>query len=141
MKKIAIASDHAGLTLKNHLKQHLKDLGYEVVDRGCQTQESVDYPDFAKLVANDVQKGSAWRGVLICGTGIGMALTANRFSKVRAASITDIYSAKMARAHNDLNLLCLGGRVVGIGLAEEILKIVEQKNLKGEFVLILDNKN
>jgi ribose 5-phosphate isomerase B len=91
----------------------------------------VDYPDFAKLVANDVQKGFVWRGVLICGTGIGMALAANRFSGVRAASLTDISSAKMARAHNDLNLLCLGARVVATDLAEKILKIFLETEFQG----------
>lgn len=126
-----MASDHAGLTLKNHLKQYLKGLGYDVIDHGCETQASVDYPDFAKLVAYDVQKGAVWRGILICGTGIGMALAANRFSQVRAASITDVFSAKMARAHNDLNLLCLGGRVVGIGLAEEIVKMFLATEFEG----------
>lgn len=121
MKTVALACDHAGFSLKNEVLQILKKFDCEVVDHGTSSDERVDYPDFAAHVAKAVQEGKADCGVLICGSGIGMALTANRFAGIRAASITDVYSARMARAHNDLNVLCLGSRVVGPGLAEELI--------------------
>jgi ribose 5-phosphate isomerase B len=122
MEKIAIASDHAGLHLKMDIVTLLKSLGYEPIDHGCHTSESVDYPDYAALVARDVQSGKTPRGILICGTGIGMAITANKFSGVRAASLVDEYSTLMARKHNNLNVLCLGSRVIGTGTAALIVE-------------------
>ena len=115
--KIAVASDHAGLHLKQEVIRFLQELGYQVLDRGCDTAERVDYPDFASLVALDVQKNYAKFGILICGTGVGMAIAANKFKGVRAAAMTDQYSTIMGRKHNDLNVLCLGGRVLGVGTA------------------------
>ena len=121
-KTIVIASDHAGFHLKKFLVEHLQNK-FLVDDLGCPSQASVDYPDFAGLVAKKISQGQAEKGVLVCGTGIGMAITANKFKGVRAAAITDLFSAKMARQHNNLNILCLGARVVGQGLATEILEV------------------
>ena len=120
--KISIACDHAGVDLKNDLIKILQNKNIAVVDHGCKHNQSVDYPDYAKLVALDVQQHRADCGILVCGSGIGMAITANRFKAVRAASITSVYSAELARKHNDLNVLCLGARVVGGGLAVAILE-------------------
>jgi ribose 5-phosphate isomerase B len=121
MSKIAIACDHAGVALKLEVIAYLKALGHEAVDHGANEGERVDYPDYAKLVAADVAEQKADRGILICGTGIGMALTACKFKGIRAASVIDIYSTEMTRKHNDLNVLCLGARVVGAGLALRIV--------------------
>ncbi len=122
MSKISIANDHTGLVLKQEIVEVLKKMGHEVADHGCYSALSVDYPDFAKLVARDVQGKTCDFGILICGTGIGMAITANKFKGVRAASLTDVYSTLMARKHNDLNVLCLGSRVLGAGLAALIVE-------------------
>ncbi len=119
--KIAIASDHAGLSLKEELKQLLGERKVEVEDLGTYNGESVDYPDFASKLARGVA-GQKWPlGVLICGTGIGMSIVANKYRGVRAALCTTEFEARMARAHNDANVLCLGQRVVGAGLARAIL--------------------
>lgn len=115
--KIAIGSDHAGFDLKREIIRLLEELGCAVHDCGCFSVERVDYPDYAALVARDVQTGKADRGILVCGTGIGMAITANKYRGIRAASVVDEYSLIMARKHNDLNLLCLGSRVIGPGTA------------------------
>ncbi len=121
--KICIASDHGGYALKQAIIAHLKSEGIVLEDLGCKSETSVDYPDYAALVAKEVSDGMANMGILVCGTGIGMAITANKFKGVRAAAISDLYSAKMSREHNDLNVLCLGGRVIDPGLAIEIVKI------------------
>lgn len=120
--RIAIGADHAGYALKEVLIAHLRERGVEVVDFGTHGTDSVDYPDYARAVAEAVARGEADYGVLICGTGVGMAITANKVPGIRAAAVSDVYSAKMSRAHNDANILCLGGRVVGPGLAIEILE-------------------
>jgi ribose 5-phosphate isomerase B len=120
--KVIIASDHAGLELRRELIQALGTLGAEVEDLGPATAESVDYPDFARQVSLAVAEGRAARGVLVCGTGMGMAITANKFPGIRAALCTDEFVARMSRAHNDANVLCLGQRVVGAGLARSILE-------------------
>ncbi len=120
--RIAIGADHAGYALKEVLIAHLREQGVEVVDFGTHGMDSVDYPDYARAVAEAVARGKADYGVLICGTGVGMAITANKVPGIRAAAVSDVYSAKMSRAHNDANILCLGGRVVGPGLAIEILE-------------------
>ena len=119
--KIAIGSDHAGLDLKAQLARRLGEAGHEVRDLGTDSAASVDYPDFARNVARAVASGEADRGLLVCGTGIGMAMSANKVPGVRAALATNAYMARMAREHNDANVLCLGARVTGIGLAEDIL--------------------
>ncbi|MBN1772200.1 MAG: ribose 5-phosphate isomerase B [Deltaproteobacteria bacterium] len=120
--KLAVGSDHAALALKNRLRDQLREWGHEVEDLGTSSTESVDYPDFAHAVATAVQQGRCERGVLICGTGLGMAMTANRHRGIRAAACGDIYSARMSRLHNDANVLCLGARVVAPEYAIELLK-------------------
>ena len=120
--QILLGSDHAGLELKEIITAFLSSRGIVCEDAGTFGNESVDYPDFAHQVAQTVSSGRVPKGILICGTGIGMSIAANRFPKVRAALCNDLFTAKMARAHNDANILALGGRVVGPGLA---LAIVE----------------
>jgi len=120
--KIAIGSDHGGYLLKENLKMFLKDLKIEFKDFGCFSELSIDYPDIAVAVSTQVINGDYQRGILICGTGIGMSIAANKMKGIRAALCSDVFSAKMAREHNDSNILALGGRVLGIGLAMEIVK-------------------
>ena len=120
--KIAIGCDHGGITLKDEIVLLLVELGHAVDDRGCFSTESVDYPDFAKIVCAQVQNGSSERGILICGTGVGMSMAANRFEGIRAGLCNELFTARMSREHNDANVLCLGARVVGPGLAVEIVR-------------------
>lgn len=119
--KVAIGSDHAGYELKQVISEMLKTCGHEVIDFGCDSCASVDYPDYAYSVAEAVSEGKVERGILICGTGIGMSIVANKFIGVRAALCNDLYTAKMSRLHNDANVLAIGGRVVGKDLAKEIV--------------------
>ena len=121
-EKIIIGSDHGGFRLKNEIIGHLKKLNYEVSDLGCYTTESCDYPIIAKAVANEVLNTND-RGILICGTGIGVSITANRFEGIRASHCTDTFTARMTRMHNDSNILCLGERITGVGLALDIVDI------------------
>jgi ribose 5-phosphate isomerase B len=121
MTSIALGADHAGFPLKEALKAWLGARGYGVVDFGTQSAESVDYPDFGAAVATAVAAGTAERGVLVCGTGIGMVMAANKVPGVRAAACTDAYTARMSREHNDANVLALGARVTGRDAAIEIL--------------------
>jgi ribose 5-phosphate isomerase B len=121
--QIGLASDHAGFELKEELKAFLKSLGVSAIDMGTFNEESVDYPDFGVLVAEKVSRGEFEKGVLICGTGIGMAMVANKFPRVRAAVANDLYSSRCSREHNDANVLIIGGRIVGKGLAKEIVKV------------------
>lgn len=118
---IAIASDHGGFQMKEALKNHLKDRGIECIDCGTDSEESCDYPDFAEKACRQVQDGSATYAVLICGTGIGMCIAANKMRGIRAALCSDEFSAHFTRAHNDANVLTMGARVLGEGLAERIL--------------------
>jgi len=120
---VGIGSDHAGLEMKEEMMALLKDLGIEYKDYGTFTKESVDYTDFGLRVSEAVSKGEVERGLLICGTGIGMSIVANKFNGVRAALCHEPYSAKMSRFHNDANILVLGGRVIGKGLAREIAMV------------------
>ncbi len=120
---ILIASDHAGLELKRHLVGFLGERGLEVRDLGAFDGRSVDYPDFAHELARRVASGEADRGILICGTGLGMSMAANRHPGVRAALCHDAYTAGMARRHNDANVLCLGARVLGTGVAEQVAAV------------------
>lgn len=120
--KIVIAADHAGFELKEIITKFIKELGYEVFDMGTSSSCSVDYPDYAEAVAKAVSDGTYERGILICGTGIGMSIVANKFKNIRAALCNDLFTAKMSRLHNDSNILCMGSRVIGIGLAKEIVK-------------------
>ena len=119
--KIIIGSDHGGIHLKEVLKQHLTERGIEVHDAGTYTEESCDYPDIALQVCRAVTAGDGDRGVLVCGTGIGMSMAANKVKGIRAALCGDVFSAIMSREHNDANVICLGERVLGPGLAVCIL--------------------
>jgi ribose 5-phosphate isomerase B len=110
--KVAVGADHLGLPLKESVKVHLESLGHEVVDFGVRTSDPVDYPDVAEVVAREVAAGHFERAILVCGTGIGMAITANKVPGVRAANVADPYSAERARASNNAQVLCLGARVV-----------------------------
>jgi ribose 5-phosphate isomerase B len=120
--KIFLGGDHAGTDLRAGLGQTLREWGHHVVDLGTAGHESVDYPDFAIAVGERVAAGEGM-GVLVCGTGIGVDIAANKIAGVRSARVTDEYSARMSRAHNDANVVCLGARVTGPGLAESILKV------------------
>ena len=119
---IAIASDHGGFELKQTVMEYLKTTGTEFKDLGTYSAESCDYADFAYKVTDAVTKKEARFGILICGTGIGMSIAANKARGIRAALCCDVFSARMARAHNDANVLCMGGRVTGAGHALEIVK-------------------
>lgn len=118
--KIAIGSDHAGFKLKEEIKKFLEEKGIEVVDFGTNSEERVDYPDYAIPLAESVAKGEETFGILICGTGIGMSIVANKVKGIRASLVSDVYSAHSAREHNNANILCMGGRVLGTELAKEI---------------------
>ena len=120
---VAVGSDHAGYRLKEKIKARLLDLGHEVLDMGTDSEKSTHYPLFARDVSLAIQEGKAERGVLICGTGIGMSITANKFRGIRAALCCNEYMARMSRLHNESNVLCLGGRVVGEDLALSILEV------------------
>jgi len=121
--QIGLACDHGGFDLKEELKAFLKSVGVEPIDMGTFNEESVDYPDFGVLVAEKVSRGELDRGVLICGTGIGMSIVANKFPGVRAALVNDLYSSRCSREHNDANILVIGGRIVGRELAREIVRV------------------
>ncbi len=121
--RIAIGADHGGVELKEMVVRLIAGLGHELDDLGCHGPDSVDYPVFAKMVCEGVQQGRYERGLLICGTGIGMSMAANRLSGIRAALCHEPYSARMSREHNDANVLCLGARVIGPGLAEEVVRM------------------
>ena len=121
--KIAMGSDHGGIHLKEHIKKYLEAKGIEIIDHGTYTEASCDYPDFAKKVCEDITSGAsgAERGILICGTGIGISMAANKCKGIRAALCADVFSAKMASEHNNANVLCMGERTTGVGLAEMIV--------------------
>ena len=129
-KTLIVGSDHAGLELKRELLGVAAELGYEVVDIGTHTSDSTDYPDYAHQVASAVGRGEGL-GLLVCGTGIGMSMAANRHPGVRAAVCSDVFSASMTRQHNDANVLCIGARVVGAGLAAEVLKAFLSASFEG----------
>ncbi len=130
-RRIAIASDHAGRELKEDIKEFLISSGYELVDMGTDSDERVDYPDYGIPVAEKVSKGEIQKAILICGTGIGMSIVANKFSGVRAALVYDTYTARMAKEHNDANILVIGGRVVGKGLAREMVRVWLESSFQG----------
>ncbi|TWT47591.1 ribose 5-phosphate isomerase B [Botrimarina hoheduenensis] len=121
--KIAVASDHRGVDLKRKVISVLESLGHKVVDDGANTNDSVDYPDFASVVGRRVSHGEADRGVLICGTGIGMAIAANKFPGVRAAPCTDEVTAEISRRHNDLNVLCLSADLLSPRVVERMVSV------------------
>jgi ribose 5-phosphate isomerase B len=121
--QIGLACDHGGFELKEELRAFLKSLGVKLIDMGTFNEDSVDYPDLGALVAEKVSRGELERGILICGTGIGMSMVANKFPRIRAALANDLYSSRCSREHNDANILIIGGRIVGKELAKEIVKV------------------
>jgi len=121
--KIAIGSDHAGYHYKEIVKKHLEEKGFEVIDKGTYSEERVDYPVYGEAVANAVASGEADKGIVICGTGIGISISANKVKGIRAALCTNEYMARMARKHNDANILAFGARVLGIDV---VLGIVDE---------------
>lgn len=121
--KIAFACDHGGFELKNTVLEHLGNRGVEYIDFGCNSMTSVDYPDYGIPAAKAVAGGECDMGIFICGTGIGMSLCANKVRGIRAACCSDTFSARMTRMHNDANVLCLGARVVGAGLALDMIDL------------------
>ncbi len=129
--RIAIGSDHAGFDYKEMIKEYLGEKGFEVIDKGTFSKERTDYPLFAEKVAKAVSEGEVERGILICGTGIGMSITANKVKGVRAALCTNDFMAKMARKHNDSNLLCLGQRVIGTDHALSIVDTFFSTDFEG----------
>jgi ribose 5-phosphate isomerase B len=129
--KIGLGSDHAGFELKEDLRSYLAGQKIEAIDMGAYNEGPVDYPDIGARVAEKVSRGEIDRGILICGSGIGMSIVANRFPGVRAALCHDLYTARISREHNDANLLILGGRLIGKGLAREILKVWLETEFQG----------
>ena len=129
--KLVLASDHGGYELKEEIKKHLQEKGYDPIDIGTHSTESVDYPQFGRAAAEMVAAGEADKGILCCGTGIGISLAANKVPGIRCAVVSDTFSAKMSRAHNDANMLSLGGRVVGTGLALQIVDIWLETEFEG----------
>lgn len=129
--KLVIGSDHAGFELKENIRSYLEQNGYEYTDIGVYTSESADYPLQAQALCQKITSGECERGILCCGTGIGMSMAANKIDGIRAACCSDYFSAKYTRAHNDANVLCLGGRVVGAGLAEELVKVFIETEFEG----------
>lgn len=121
--KIAIGCDHGGLSHKNAIAEHLKERGFEVEDFGIYEQVSVDYPVIAEKVCDSIVSGGNELGILVCGTGIGMSIAANKIKGIRAAAVSEHFSAKYTRLHNNSNVLCLGGRVIGEGTAVELADI------------------
>jgi len=121
MESITIASDHAGFELKERVKNELIKLGFKIKDFGCESNESVDYPDYAKLLSSSISKKEYNKGILICGSGTGMSIVANKFKGVRAANCWNPEIAELARSHNDINILCLGSRILNFELAMDII--------------------
>jgi ribose 5-phosphate isomerase B len=133
-ERIGIASDHGGRVLKEKVSQYLRSLGYQVVDFGVPVEDadSVDYPDYAQTLAKEVSQGQISRGILICGTGIGMSIAANKIPGIRATLVWDEFTARMARLHNDANILCLGERVLNHDRALEYLHIWLKTEFEGK---------
>lgn len=129
--KVAIGCDHAGITMKNEIIPVLEELGIEWEDSGTKSEESCDYPDFGERVSEAVSNGRVDRGILVCGTGIGMSIVANKFPGVRAALCHEDYSAKMSRLHNDANLLVLPGRIIDSKVAGDIVKVWFKTDFEG----------
>ena len=129
--KIAIGCDHGGFDHKNAIAEHLRERGFEVTDFGIYENKPVDYPQIALKVANSVSSGENELGILVCGTGIGMSMAANKVKGIRAAAVSDHFSAKYTRLHNNANILCLGGRVIGIGTALELADLFVDTEYEG----------
>jgi len=120
--KIAVGSDHSGFRLKQEVLSWLSEMGHEALDFGTASADSVDYPDYALSACEAVASGKAGLGILVCGTGLGMAITANKVPGIRAVTCSDTFSARCSREHNDANVLCLGERVIGFGVARDIVE-------------------
>lgn len=129
--KYFIAADHAGIEIKAHVKKLFEQKGHEVIDLGPNTKDRVDYPDFAAKVCEEVLANEGSKGILICGSGIGMSMAANKFDGIRAALCHNEYSAKMAREHNDANIICLGERVSGYGMVDAIIDSWDSSSFEG----------
>ena len=132
MKKIVLGADHGGYELKNAIKAHLDARGFEAVDVGTNSGESCDYPVFASRLCKKLQNGEADLGILICGTGIGMSMAANKHRGIRAACCSDTFSARLTRLHNNANVLCLGARVLGTGLALDLVDQFVDAEFEGD---------
>lgn len=128
---LALACDHGGFALKEEIKKHLDSIGVKYMDLGTDSEKSVNYPDYAAKLCHEIQSGNCYRGILCCGTGIGMSIAANKFDGIRAACATDCFSVRYTRLHNDANVLCLGGRVLGVGLALELVDIFLSTEFEG----------
>lgn len=128
---IVIGCDHGGFELKNVIIEHLKEKGTAYIDVGCYTPESIDYPIIAEDLCEKITSGEAELGILICGTGIGMSMAANKVKGIRAACCSDTFSARLTRLHNDANVLCIGGRVVGPGLAVDLVDSFINEKFEG----------
>jgi len=128
---IAIASDHAGYDLKSELKDELRELGFDVLDLGANGRDSVDYPDFGYAMASAIKDARAARGILVCGSGIGISIAANRHPTIRAALVHDALGARMSRQHNDANVIVFGGRMIGSDVARDCLKIFLETEFEG----------
>ena len=130
-KTIALAADHGGFELKNLLKADLEEQGLEVLDLGTNSSDSVDYPDFAQALAEAILDGRAGRGVLVCGTGIGIGIAANRYPEIRAAIAHHTTDARLCRQHNDANVICFGGRTTGSEVARDCLRVFLETEFEG----------
>ena len=128
---IAIASDHAGFEIKSMLVLDIGKMGYKVLDLGTDGPESVDYPDFGYAVAAAIKEGKAHRGVLVCGSGIGISIAANRHPEIRAALVHDALCARLSRQHNDANVICFGGRMIGADVARDCVKVFLETDFEG----------
>ena len=131
ISKITIGSDHAGYELKLKVIDHLKERGIEAIDVGTNSTESCHYPDFAHAVCKNIQNGVTELGILVCGTGIGMSMAANKHTGIRAAACSDTFSARLTRMHNNANVLCFGERVVGVGLAIDLVDAFIDADFEG----------
>ena len=132
MKKIVLGADHGGFELKNVIKAHLENRGFEVADVGTNSADSCDYPVFASHLCQKIQNGEADLGILVCGTGIGMSMAANKHKGIRAACCSDTFSARLTRNHNNANVLCLGARVLGAGLALDLVNAFVDAEFEGD---------
>ena len=129
--KVVIGSDHAGFSLKEAIKKHLEEAGHEVMDKGTHDTSSCHYPVYAEAVANAIVNQEAERGILVCGTGIGMSIAANKVKGIRAAAVSDCFTAQATRQHNDTHIICLGERTVGPGLAFKLVDIFLATEFEG----------
>lgn len=132
MKRIVLGADHGGYELKNTIKAHLEACGFETIDVGTNSSESCDYPIFASKLCQKLQNGEADLGILVCGTGIGMSMAANKHKGIRAACCSDTFSARLTRLHNNANVLCLGARVLGAGLALDLVDNFVNAEFEGD---------